>query len=132
MTDPAAPSLEDPSNETPYSFEVSWAQPTITNGRLVGYTLTVASQGPSYVIPADCPPEETTPLVFNINPNQTNHEFVEGRPYHTYGITVKAATSRGFGMESDVKYITTQRTGTMVLRHFTVQKKLNLSFFCSF
>lgn len=103
--------LENPINETPYTFDTAWSQPVTTNGRLVVYSLTVTSQGPSYEVPEDCLSEDTTPIVFNITANQTNHEFTEGRPYHTYGVSVKAATSRGFGVDSDVKYITTRRIG---------------------
>lgn len=121
-TDPAAPSLNDPSNETPYSFDISWVQPNTTNGRLITYSVTVTDQGPSYEVPENCPSEDTTPLVFNINANYTTHEFVEARPYHAYSINVKAATSRGFGVESEDKYVTTKRTGR------TLKRKLVLLF----
>lgn len=60
-------------------------------------------------MPENCSTENTTPLVFNINATYTTYEFVEAQPYHAYSVKIKAATSRGFGVESDEKNITTQK-----------------------
>lgn len=112
LIDPAAPSLNAPFNITPNSFDISWSEPEFTNGRLVVYTLTVTPHGPSYDVPENCSlVEDSTLKQFNISASQTSHQFTEAMPYHTYDVIVKAATSRGFSVESNEQYITTERTG---------------------
>lgn len=108
-------------SDTPYSFTISWSQPNTTNGRLLSYNATMTFQGPLYEVPESCLSNDTPPLVFNINANQTTYEFAEARPYHVYNINVKASTSRGFGTESEQKNVTTKRTGD-------IDKKGNILF----
>lgn len=110
-TDPAAPLLNEPFNSTSDSFGISWSEPDVTNGRLIAYTLTVVRHGASYSVPDDCPLEETTPKVFEISADENYYRFTEAMPYHIYSVSVKANTSRGFGVESNERDITTERIG---------------------
>lgn len=109
---PAAPLLNAPFDTTTNSFEISWSEPEFTNGRLVVYTLTVTPHGPTYDVPENCSLlEDSTPKLFNISASETSYQFTEAMPYHSYSANVKAATLRGFSLESDEQYITTERTG---------------------
>lgn len=115
LTVPGAPTLEDAVDNAAYSFEVVWQAPSVTNGELVAYNLTVEPRGPAYVVSQNCSVEELPPQVLTLEASQTNYKFEDARPYHAYAVYIQAATSRGYGVESVEKIITTEPTGEITL-----------------
>lgn len=89
-------------------FTFTWFEPAVKNGKLQNYNISIQPHGPLYAISEKCSVDTT--LRSYIHPaDSTAFTFTEAKPYYNYTITVSAATSIGYGAESDENFATTEQ-----------------------
>lgn len=116
ILDPHAPGILNISDITGNSFNVFWEEPSIKNGILQNYSVTVQSKGALYIVPDQCQ-FNTQPYTFQVLGNETSFLFLNANPYHEYTILVNASTAVGFG-PSDLKTLKTLQEGNMPINIF--------------
>lgn len=110
--DPGAPILNEAVNIDNTSFQISWNEPNVKNGRLLTYNVTIEPTGPLYDVSVDEECSQTTETyTIEVDGSQTAHQYSYGLPFNNYSAFVTVATSVGYGPESNTIIVHTADSG---------------------
>lgn len=99
--------MEPIENSGDSYFYFTWAEPGIKNGEIRNYSITIQSYGPLYTVDEDCVVDTET-YTFWQSPDETWYNFTEAKPYYNYSVIIAAATSIGYGGDSNIEFVQTQ------------------------
>lgn len=89
-------------------FYFTWSEPVTKNGKLQNYSVAVQSHGPLYPVSSECELDLSL-HTYEWSADTTSLNFTLARPYYNYTVTVSAATSAGYGAESDKEIVNTEQ-----------------------
>lgn len=87
-------------------FYITWSEPNIKNGELKNYSIKIQSHGPLYPVDDGCAIDTETYTDLQ-QADLTSYNFTQAKPSYNYSITIAAATSIGYGRDSNEEFVYT-------------------------
>lgn len=119
--------MNEVTNIEDTTFVLTWQEPSVKNGELINYNLTIENHGPLYTIPEDDSCTENLPsfYYFTIPATQNSYTFDEAVAFHRYTAVINVATSLGYGANSETQSLDTQEAEPEQVRNMQYSVEQN-------